>query len=337
MDALALLCNLYGDGPQTLDRLRRAGIASLDAVQRRDPKDLADILGFTGAATQRFQVQATQLEQRFLGPPADPKPATVEVPALASAQEFALPTAVGPAFEASSGRAGSGTSHPLVEQALAEWRKRDDEDPPAALPSLDSEDEFKPLVLQVACTPATALRPGTLDGLDERLCAQLRVLGLQTLEEFVAAMGLDISQRLDIGLTRIMRLQFLARRQLLERAPRGLPQAASPGAMLGTQEWVVPNVSGAWSRARGPSKSDGHTAAGASGAARESVSPAGASGAARETFSPSERPSGSVSPELIPDVPQRAAAPKARRAGDLPQETPHPGPGQSGDTSGPFA
>ena len=41
MDGLALLCNLFADGPVTLGRLRAARIASLGELERAAPERLA--------------------------------------------------------------------------------------------------------------------------------------------------------------------------------------------------------------------------------------------------------------------------------------------------------
>src|SRR5262245_40076537 len=64
MDALALLCNLYGDGPATLRRLREAGCASVASLDGIPAEDLALILGTSPVGAQRFQREARHLLQR---------------------------------------------------------------------------------------------------------------------------------------------------------------------------------------------------------------------------------------------------------------------------------
>lgn len=68
MDYLALLCTIHGDGPQTLQRLRRRGIRSLGDVVRLAPPDLEAILGRERVDAERFQREALHLRGRVEGP-----------------------------------------------------------------------------------------------------------------------------------------------------------------------------------------------------------------------------------------------------------------------------
>lgn len=86
MDSLALLCNLYADGPTSLARLRAAGCTSLAALDELAPEDLVELLGASPAAAHRFLEEARQLVTRGLHvleaeePVAD-APADTELPA----------------------------------------------------------------------------------------------------------------------------------------------------------------------------------------------------------------------------------------------------------------
>ncbi len=73
MDALALLCNLHADGPLTLQRLRRLGCESIDALLELEGAAVAHALAPTTVATgaaptvvvDRFRREATLLALRL--------------------------------------------------------------------------------------------------------------------------------------------------------------------------------------------------------------------------------------------------------------------------------
>jgi hypothetical protein len=71
---------------------------------------------------------------------------------------------------------------------------------------------------QVAETP---LRPDLLDGLDLAGCVRLRQHGIDCVEDLAAVEPLELARSMETGITRVMRLQFLARRLLLRRAIDG--------------------------------------------------------------------------------------------------------------------
>ncbi|MBM3988098.1 MAG: hypothetical protein FJ294_09110 [Planctomycetes bacterium] len=56
------------------------------------------------------------------------------------------------------------------------------------------------------------LRPELLDGLDSALCLRLRSLGIDRVEDLACADALDLARSLEVPVTRVVRLQFLARR-----------------------------------------------------------------------------------------------------------------------------
>ena len=69
MDAMALLCNLHGDGPATLHRLRAGGLRTIDELRERGADELAGLLGVPPAQARRFVREAQHLVDR-LGPDA---------------------------------------------------------------------------------------------------------------------------------------------------------------------------------------------------------------------------------------------------------------------------
>lgn len=61
MNLLALLCNLYAEGPTTLRVLRRAGIRTLPNVVAMSDWALAELLGGSPAEARRFAREAARL------------------------------------------------------------------------------------------------------------------------------------------------------------------------------------------------------------------------------------------------------------------------------------
>src|SRR5688572_2175389 len=103
MDSLALLCNLYGDGPATLRRLREMGLASLEAIADAEPEKLAGILRTSVRSARRFQAEGRLLIARTAaGEPT-------------AAREASAPAEVEP-------------SDPLLKKVLETWRRLDDEE-----------------------------------------------------------------------------------------------------------------------------------------------------------------------------------------------------------------
>lgn len=61
MNLLALLCNLYAEGPATLRVLRRAGIRTLPNVIATSDWALAELLGGSPGTARRFAREAARL------------------------------------------------------------------------------------------------------------------------------------------------------------------------------------------------------------------------------------------------------------------------------------
>lgn len=281
MDALALLCNLYGDGPATLKRLRSAGCDSFGALDDLEPDQLAPILGTNEAAARRFLREARLLVERLEDEELEqeerpPLPAALvpagsarEGLAAGAGESAAPPAAVLPPAAAGSGAsarptAPSGTSSgdddvdarssEVIDRVLATWRERDlvraARDLGLDERALDDEDEDEDGVEQArgdsgddeadaeldpeaGCDPetdepgaelevaGTPLVPRLLDGLDRLQCEALERAGFATLEELADADALTVGRQAELDLTRVLRLQFLARRLLADRGSSG--------------------------------------------------------------------------------------------------------------------
>lgn len=181
MDSLALLCNLYGQGPVTLRRLREAGARTCDDVLCMEPVKLARVLRTRRPAAERFQREARELAARVgtLGGPA-------------------------PAIE-------SNETSPNPATPLA---------PPRAFERAPEEHEAQqPTPLEVAAGH-TPLRAELFDGLDATLCIRLRAHGIERVEDLARADALELARSLEVPVTRVVRLQFLARRVAEPRPER---------------------------------------------------------------------------------------------------------------------
>ncbi|MCK6448338.1 MAG: hypothetical protein L6Q99_18270 [Planctomycetes bacterium] len=224
MDALALLCNLYGDGPATLRRLRDAGCNELSDLARFSGEQLARVLDASPTAARRFRHEAELLAARGLD--------TAEAAdAHLAASAVSQPACVGSA-------AAEEPRSPL-ERALAAWRAADDaaaaaeagggedvlREDPTADECEDESREHAPTrdaVLRLASdasvpaeTPVragTPLRPELVEGLDAVVCTRLRQAGIEHAEELLTAELLDLSSACDVALTRLMRIQGHVRR-----------------------------------------------------------------------------------------------------------------------------
>jgi hypothetical protein len=73
----------------------------------------------------------------------------------------------------------------------------------------------------------TPLRPESVLGLELEHCMQLRRLGVDSVEDLVAAGTLELAHALDIGVDRVMRWQTCARRALEAPARTGHQTAAA--------------------------------------------------------------------------------------------------------------
>src|SRR5262245_36540556 len=107
MDGLALLCNLYADGPVTLKRLRAAHVESLRELDRATPERLAGWLHASVPQARAFLEEARKLARRLAEsalPLVDPARATDQKPASVDAPRAqACPPAVAALMRSASG------------------------------------------------------------------------------------------------------------------------------------------------------------------------------------------------------------------------------------------
>lgn len=371
MDALALLCNLYGDGPATLKRLRSAGCDSFGALEDLEPDQLAPILGTNEAAARRFLREARLLVERLADEELEqeerpPLPAALATPARPSESVRAALGGLSTGAGSTQGRSAAGRgnddvdarSSEVIDRVLATWRERDlvraaagermdggaledhlGEEGPEVNdePAGRAEEPAEPEGAEAVRTP---LVPRLLDGLDRLQCEALERAGFATLEELADADALVVGRQAELELTRVMRLQFLARRLLGER---GTTAAGEPAFSLSGPS-VPSGPSGArpWPLARGieptaplPAREPRRGSAGPSPldrvplpAPREPEAMPGEAELAGSKFSMSEAPFGGATSRLADEL-DRAA--RLLRHEDAHEAGPAEG------TGGPFA
>lgn len=195
MDSLALLCNLYGDGPATLRRLRETGLASLEAIAEAEPERLAGVLRTSVRSARRFQSEGRLLIERTAAGDS-PSPAR-GAPVPVEAQR----------------------SDPLLEKVLETWRRLDDEQvrPPSALeeaPPAPAEALKAPAEPNARHAAAMNLEEAAIDGLDLALRERLAHSGILTLEDLTSCDPLQLSSSEGFALTRVLHWQLLGRRAL---------------------------------------------------------------------------------------------------------------------------
>ena len=118
MDALALLCNLFAEGPETLRRLRGAGAESLEDLGELRFSTLEAALGRGDAAAQRFLREARELAVR-LGVPG-PNP-TLDPPMPSAGAGSKWPSGLPPTTESDSRAAVEPDPASDVDHAPGGW------------------------------------------------------------------------------------------------------------------------------------------------------------------------------------------------------------------------
>lgn len=243
MNALALLCNLHGEGPLTLRRLRRAGIRRIEHVQGLDETRLGEIVAFDPGRTERFLREAALLRER-VGLDDDLGEVDLLLPRpkgelLASLETEAHGAFFGSdtrnPFEPASGPEASGQSFDADESAAAALDPRltscaatrepgDDGDGgdgtrPGAKTDERPADSTRGSGAEAAAerTPLLAAE-GTrlterlaLPGLDAALCRRLVTVGILTLEALVEHTGPGLARRLGIPYPELLALSYHAR------------------------------------------------------------------------------------------------------------------------------
>ncbi|HTF87512.1 MAG TPA: hypothetical protein VK843_03825 [Planctomycetota bacterium] len=187
MDALALLCNLYGDGPATLKRLRVNGVLRIEDLSARPIAELVKILALPPATARRFQKEALALGKRVLDP---------EEPVLAQPAPRVARRAV---HQVVHGREA------ILDAASRRWDELEraslapERNPPRKL------DESPALEL------ATPLEAAELDRATHRA---LEAAGVDSLEQLVAFDSELLAHTAALGISQVLYAQGLARRRM---------------------------------------------------------------------------------------------------------------------------
>lgn len=252
MDALALLCNLHGDGPATLAALRAEGASDLAGLERLSDERLEELLGGAAPSVGRFRREARLLIERIGEADED------EVQRREPAPQVAAPSSSVP----------SDLIHPANEPEPERFELQDEARhevlPDPELPELPGEPDPAPAATPepardlvphgvpsatTLVTPAVRPEPaapagdhdpvvtavlglwnhldsgprmadnGTLaesrlDGLRPEEVVLLAQAGIRTLNELAEADTLRISKRIAISFTHLDHLRFLARKLL---------------------------------------------------------------------------------------------------------------------------
>lgn len=233
MDALALLCNLFADGPSSRQQLVDAGIETLASVERATGERISEILGASPRRGERLRREAEVLRKRLHAGDLDREES--HAPAPEPKIETPAPTA--------------------VERALAAWRRLDAEvaskGESSALPGfgdgiLESGARSMPTAsgeiavrdVNAAATPApkapaavgTPIPIDTLPLLDLEARSRLHAKGCWDLETLSAWDPLDVAGVVDAPLTRCIHLRFAVRKHLARGVAEGSPRPApAPG------------------------------------------------------------------------------------------------------------
>jgi len=207
MDALALLCTLHADGPQTLKRLRNSGCDSLQALESFEPAALARTLDVAPAVARRLAREARLLAQR-VDVDLDREEAPTFETHVSEPVEVAVPAAAATADHLER------RDRELLGKVMERWREEDSsvvEDDTVLLESesRSDDDEF-------TTTEETLLGVGELDGLRDADVAQLAGAGITTLEELVGADSFELVQASGLPFANVKRFQLLAQRALDE-------------------------------------------------------------------------------------------------------------------------
>lgn len=243
MDAMALLCTLHADGPATLKRLRQAGCATLEALERLDAERAAQILACTPASARRLQREAHSLRERLQGEvegapperqdheePRAPLPsARVEAESSVSAPDVDLRQTHSAAQPGESLAVElPAREKRLVQRVVDAWRQRDHDESTPETP-VEADDPATEARLarprpkergeELAVVPSeelgAPLHAHDLDGLDAALVAGLASAGVRSMDQLATADAVTLARRMPAaGFTRLSRLIALARRAL---------------------------------------------------------------------------------------------------------------------------
>lgn len=196
MDALALLCTLYADGPSTLHRLRGGGCESLSALLEVEPEILRERMGWNERIAERFLREAWSLAERLDVGWLKEEGAEESGP-LSAVAETVPPPEPEPERPADPSQ---------KDQLMQQWRHLDEEQPPAdvlAGPEPASEPEIEGLERHPQLAEL---------GLSAGQAGRLTSVGVTTIEGLLQMDTLELGNLLSLAFTRAQRVQLLARR-----------------------------------------------------------------------------------------------------------------------------
>lgn len=203
MDALALLCNLHGDGPVTLAALRDVGCEGLAGLEALGDSLLCELLGRDERGVSRFRREARLLMERLddssedvpeLGRDGEANgeespPAHVLEP---QAPPEAEPAAAAKTSQPDGAVSEDSGSSPVVSAVLGLWHYLD---------RAESEGPASNVLAEVSMSG--------LSGDDVRA---LDRVGVRTLDELAEADLLALTRRSGLPYTHLAHLAFLARK-----------------------------------------------------------------------------------------------------------------------------
>ncbi len=202
MDALALLCNLYGDGPSTLKRLRAHGVLRIEDLGARQAGDLATLLALTPAITRRFLKEASALEQRVLD----------SADAVNPVEQAHAPKRAG--REVVRGKQA------MLAAAAQLWTELDRTSP---VPQTQHATESAHVQEEPVVKDGTPLAAAELD---RATFEALHGIGIRTLEDLAGMDSEVVAAASGLGLSQVLFAQGLARREA--RAQIECTQRAAP-------------------------------------------------------------------------------------------------------------
>lgn len=195
MEVLVLLCNLYADGPQTLRRLHKSGVRSLEELERAPIERLTDVLGSTPASARRLQREARLWRvgagaSALGGAETNARRARSKTSGAGAESERARTSLLAASHaERGPGARATDSRDPAAAFERAPARRipslpLDEIAPTRALPSTKIA---PPTARPTARASATLLRAGLLPGLDSSACQRLIGEGIRTLAQLACA------------------------------------------------------------------------------------------------------------------------------------------------------
>ncbi len=203
MDGLALLCNLFADGPASLRSLRSIGIRSLNDVLVVPEASLASTLKTSRAHVRRFQCEARGLQGRLAEMPLEPelRPTPGADPAAKGVLAPIHPLTF----------TGRRTPQAYELQPLDAERDEPLSEAPQPVaeraPDVEASAEEAP---PAPASPERVLQRGELPGLDSQTCEALVREGVRTYRALIELASLGLARRVGIPFTRLLDLRYAA-------------------------------------------------------------------------------------------------------------------------------